>query len=152
MKKILYFLLLLVITNNFLIFAFGIVFSVKAANYENVQQDNYILDSALTLAIQAREDSRLMPLLESEFTMKNRTAGYTVKKLDTGGDYIKVYIKKDNEILYREYQKPGDSKPVIIPRIAAAAAVTPSPTAAPEAPLPTPTLTPVVTPGFILLR
>jgi hypothetical protein len=152
MKKILYFVLLLVVTNNFLVFVFGVVFAVKAANYENVQQDNYVLDSALTLAVQAREDSRIMPLLESEFTMKNRAAGYTVKKLDTGGDYIKVYIKKYNEILYREYLKPGDSKPVIIPRISPVSAVTPSPTASPEKPQPTPTLTPVTKPVFILIK
>jgi hypothetical protein len=152
MKKILYFILLLVITNNFLIFIFGLVFSVKAANYENVQQDNYILDSGLTLAIQAREDNRIMPLLEAEFTMKNRAAGYTVKKLDSGGDYIKVYIKKNNEILYREYLKSNSSKPVIIPRVVAALAVTPSPTAVPETPRATPTPTPVAAPKFILIR
>jgi len=152
MKKILYFMLLLVITNNFFIFFFGLVFSAKAANYETVQQDNYILDSALTLAIQAREDSRIMPLLEAEFTMKNRAAGYTVKKLDSGGDYIKVYIKKNNEILYREYLKSNSSKPVIVPRVGSAPVVTPSPTAAPEAPQATPTLTPVAAPAFILIR
>ena len=151
MKKILYFLLLLVITSNFMVFIFGVVFAVKAAAYENVQKENYILDSALTLAIQAREDSRIMPQLEAEFAMENRTAGYTVKKLDAGGDYIKVYIKKDNEILYREYLKPADSKPAVIPRIAA---VAPPLTALPEAPLPTPALTPIeeAAPGFILLK
>lgn len=142
MKKLLYFLLLLVVTNNFLIFIFGLVFSVKAANYERVQQDNYVLDSALTLAVQAREESRIMPLLEAEFTFKNRIAGYTVKKLDTSSDYIKVYIKKDNEMLFREYLRPDASKPVVIPRVLPASVITPSPTATPEPIVEIPLITP----------
>lgn len=152
MKKILYFLLLLVITNNFLVFIFGVAYSAKAANYEKVRQENYILDSGLTLAIQAREDNSFMPVLEAEFTMSGRTAGYEVKKLDTGGDYIKVYIKKSNEILYREYQKPYAAKPLILPKFETAAEATPTPTAAPETPAPTPTITPVVAPVFVPLK
>jgi hypothetical protein len=153
-KKILYFLLLLVVTNNFLIFVFGLVFSAKAANYENVQRENYILDSALTLAVQAREDNRIMPLLEAEFNMKNKTAGYSVKKLDTGGDYIKVYIKKSSEILYREYIKSAGSKPAVIPRVLPPATATPTPTEVAGTPVPaaSPTRTPVVKPEFILIK
>ena len=146
MKKILYFVLLLVITNNFLVFVFGAVFSAKAARYESSQQDNYVLDSALTLAVQAREDDRFMPLLEAEFGLKNRVAGYTVKRLDTGGDYVKVYIKKGNEILFREYLKPLSLKPVIIPQAAAAPSASPSPTptALPDVIVEIPTPSPTV--------
>ena len=150
MKKILYFVLLLVITNNFLIFVFGLVFSVKAASYENTRRENYILDSALTLALQAREDNSYMPVLEKEFTLQGKNAGYSVKMLETGGDYIKVYIKKDSEILFREYmrQKPGKTA---VPARPAAAAV-PAATPAPEAPKATPTITPVAAPEFILIK
>jgi hypothetical protein len=131
MKKILYFMLLMIVTNNFLIFIFGLVFAAKAAKYERTQQENYILDSALTLAIQAREDNRIVPALEAEFALQNRAAGYTVRKLDNGGDYIKVFIKKGNEILFREYLKPLSQKPVIIPLVEAVPRITPSPTVIP---------------------
>jgi len=104
-KKFLFCLILFIISNNIFVFIYGIYAYCKASDYENKQQENYILDSALTLALHAHEDNILLPEIEKEFRLKGIGAGFVLKKLDTGKIYIKVYIKERNKAAYREYLK-----------------------------------------------
>jgi hypothetical protein len=133
MKRAWRLILLFITCGNFLVFLLGAAMYAGASAYETNQQDNYALDSAAVLSVRAREDAPDMPLLEQEFEIAGRKAGYSMKQMEGRGDYLKVYLKKGNEIIYREYVRQKDGKPAVIPAIKAAS------------PLPTPTTTPAET-------
>ena len=106
MKKPVFFILLLAVSCNIMVFLYGLAAFMSSKGYEKSRQESYALDSALCLAVLAREDNALMPRLEHNFVFSGRECGYDIKKLDTGGDYIRVYFKKNQQVIFREYIRP----------------------------------------------
>jgi hypothetical protein len=130
MKKPLFLLILLLISNNVFVFLYGLRLYSASLSYHSKQQDNFVLDSALALAVHAYEDSPTKTGIEQEFSLAGRQAGYTARRLDSDGVYFRVYLKKKDGDIYREYLQQGAApggpgavsaglKPLQAPRIPA---------------------------------
>lgn len=104
MKKLFFIFLIFIISNNILIFFYGVFMHVKYKEYLNKTQENYLLDSCLVLAIHDFEDTGLAHT-NKEKILNKKTVGYTINKIDEGKIYIKVYYKEKSKTRYREYLK-----------------------------------------------
>lgn len=102
MKKLFFIFLIFIISNNILIFFYGIFLQTKYQKYLNKAQENYLLDSALILAIHDFEDSDSSNI-SKELVLNKKKIGYTINKIDDKKIYIKVFYKKNNKIISREY-------------------------------------------------
>lgn len=102
MKKLFFIFLIFIISNNILIFFYGIFMQTKYQEYLNKTQENYLLDSALVLAIHDFEDSASSNI-SKERVFNKKKIGYTINKIDDEKIYIKVFYKKNNKIISREY-------------------------------------------------
>ena len=76
----------------------------KYHHHLKTAQVNYLLDSALVLAIHDFEDSGSANI-NKELSFKKQKIGYTINKIDYKKIYIKVFYKEKNKNIYREYLK-----------------------------------------------
>jgi hypothetical protein len=89
---------------NVLIFFYGIAVQTRYHVYLNEIQGNYLLDSALVLAIHDAEDNNSTDI-NRNFVFNGKNIGYTINKIDDKNVYVKVFYNEKNKIKYREYLK-----------------------------------------------
>jgi len=102
MKKLFFVFMIFIISNNILIFFYGIFLHTKYQKYLNATQENYLLDSSLVLAVHDFEDNNVVNI-KKELVFNKKNIGYTVSKIDDEKIYIKVFYKDKNSTKYREY-------------------------------------------------
>ncbi len=102
MKKLFFVFMVFIISNNILIFFYGVFLHTDYRKHLNETQENYLLDSALVLAVHDFEDSNAANI-NKELVFNKKNIGYTVNKIDDEKIYIKVFYKAKNRIKYREY-------------------------------------------------
>jgi hypothetical protein len=93
-----------IISNNILIFFYGVFMQIKYHGYLKSVQENYLLNSALVLAIHDFEDNK-QTNINKELAFNKYNIGYSTNKIDDKKIYIKVFFKEKNRIKYREFLK-----------------------------------------------
>ncbi len=89
---------------NILIFFYGIAVQTRYHKYLNEIQGNYLMDSALVLAIHDAEDNSFTNISKN-LIFNEKNIGYTINKIDDKNVYVKVFYNQKNKIKYREYLK-----------------------------------------------
>ena len=103
MKKIKFFLILLLISNSLFIFGYGIKSQLDAGSYHRNIQESYLLDSALTLAIHYYEDNGRPKSTSQKLRVKNREIGYNIREINKDYLYIRVFVKKGGKKIEKEF-------------------------------------------------
>ncbi len=102
-KNIMFFLGILLISNNIFIFACGIYQKIKAEQYTAAISREFLLDSAYVLATHSLEDGALTPAVEKQVNLWEGVAGYSYEESADGKKMIKVRILLHGEEFKRVY-------------------------------------------------
>lgn len=104
MKKLfVFFFSVLVISLNLFMFGYGIYAKFSADRYYDSLKVKWLLNSALTLAVQDYEDTGRQPELSGEDTLGKDRLFHTISEIDKDRIYVKLRVKHDGREFTKDY-------------------------------------------------
>jgi len=103
MKKLLFFGVILLVSNSIFIFFFGLAQEIKANNFHRSVQDALAVESAVILALHAYEDTGRPDSTGGNVTLYGRTLDYSLRNMNDDYMYLSIKCKTGKKTLAREY-------------------------------------------------
>ena len=104
MKKLLvFFFSVLIISINLFIFGYGVAAKLSADKYYDGLKVKWLLNSALTLAVQNYEDAGRPAEVSGEDTLGKDRLFHTINELDKNLIYVKLRLKHNGRDYTKDY-------------------------------------------------
>ncbi len=102
MKKILFFLFILVISNSLCIFFYGLSQQFKAAGYEKKVRQELFFDSAFIKAVHGYEDAGRPNFIDGSSSVYGWNFKYVIRELENSHLYINIIGQKKGKNIKKE--------------------------------------------------
>ena len=102
-KKLVFFLVIMVISNSIFIFFYGISQQIKASKYESEIKRNLLFDSAVILALHKYEDTGRPDIMDGSFPLYKWKFKYLSRELGDNHLYINITGLKKGTKTEKEY-------------------------------------------------
>ena len=103
MRRILFFLILLIISNSIFVFIYGINLQLKAASFHRDAQVECLMDSALILALHDYEDLSRPQRWEKKVELKGYRFEYKMQDIGPHHLYVKLIMETKRKPVEKEY-------------------------------------------------